>query len=111
MKNFWNPHYDPSAQNPVPNPELLSDRPIDQLPDFPPNIVAAASGRFKAYANQSGARIYLGTHDSLSDALQAQIDFKLSGTIPHKQRTPHSALPLQRVVEIMLAELGEYLPY
>jgi len=110
MPKFWQPQYSThlSDSTPVPNPELLSDKP---LPDNPPNIVPNGSGRFRAYANQSGARVYLGTHDSLSAALQAQIDFKLEGKIPHKQRTPHSALPLQRVVEIMLAELGEYQPY
>lgn len=108
---FWKPQYDPSAQIPVLDSELLSDRPLNLLPDIPPNIVPTGTGRFRAYANQSGARVYLGTHDSLSDALQAQIDFKLSGTIPHKQRTPHSALPLQEVVQRMLAELGEYQSY
>lgn len=110
MPKFWQPQYSThlSDPTPIPNPELLSDKP---LPDNPPNIVPNGTGRFRAYANQSGARVYLGTHDTLSSALQAQIDFKQSGTIPHKQRIPHSALPLQEVVQRMLAELGEYLPY
>lgn len=111
MKNFWKPQFDPSVETPVPNPELLSDRPLNQLPDIPPNIVAAVNGRFKAYANQNGARVYLGTHNSLSDAIQAQVDFRLEGKIPHKERIPHTALPLREVVGRMLAELGEYVPF
>jgi len=107
MAKFWQPQFSAEIQKPIPNAELLSDKPI---PTMPSNIVPTGTGRFRAYANQNGARIYLGTHDSLPQAIQAQTDFKLEGKIPHKERIPQSALPLRELVERMLAELGEYVP-
>lgn len=107
MAKFWQPQFSAEIEEPIPNPELLSDKPI---PTMPSNIVPTGTGRFRAYANQNGARVYLGTHNSLSDAIQAQVDFRLEGKIPHKERIPHTALPLREVVGRMLAELGEYIP-
>ncbi len=58
-----------------------------------PNIQQKENGEFIAYARQNNKQIYLGTFQTIDEAVSAQVEFKHSGAKQLKYKDPLSQLP------------------
>lgn len=85
--SFWKPQYSPTQNNHNdPNNPNIEPNLDNQLSQLPPNITALDTGKFRAYKNRNSTRYYLGTFNTIDEAIQAQESFALTGQIPERQR-------------------------
>lgn len=103
--NFWSEQYDPSAEE----LENASHETINQIKnEHHPNIVPLPSGKFRAYVTRHRAKVYLGTFNTLEQALEAQSPLNDAKT--SLQRVKKKQVPLTSLVETFLTHYGEWEP-
>lgn len=78
---MWHEEYNPNAHKLEPHPSLPENK-AEPEPDLKiifgrthpkhPGIIPLSSGKFKAYKNIGGERVYYGTYDTLEQAINAQ---------------------------------------
>jgi hypothetical protein len=95
--SFWDEQYETSP---------------DQLPELSPhnhpNITPLPSGKFRAYVTRHRTKIYLGTFDTLEQALEAQSP--LNNNQPSLQRVKKKNAPLPNLINTFLTHHGEWEP-
>lgn len=106
MKGFWDEQYDPNLDE-LSLPENQTEPDHVHAYHNHPNITPLPSGKFRAYKTIQRQKTYLGTFDTLEQALEAQ---SILGPLkPSLQRVKRRHVPLSSLVNIILDHEGEFI--
>lgn len=95
MSNFWEEHIShPSDLEPTIKPKSIT------------NLVPLPDGRYRAYTTENNKKVYIGTYPNKDAAVEAQIEYGLTGVLPPRKRRKRDHLKLSQIIDTFFDSNG-----